>query len=162
PAWGGSTRLPRLIGEENAAEVILKGKLYSAPEALRLGLVDQVVPRDKLLEAARKKLAEGKRPAPKISQPKAKTPVPADSKSARRESRIAGPGSRERRKDLCRCGQARPGRRRKSEARPGPHCCFDCTDGIARCRVYHRGRFGKDRHQERDFQRALDAGRRED
>src|SRR5438132_8378055 len=28
PAWGGSTRLPRLIGEDNAAEVILKGKLY--------------------------------------------------------------------------------------------------------------------------------------
>src|SRR5262249_11859315 len=27
PAWGGSTRLPRLIGEENATEVILKGKL---------------------------------------------------------------------------------------------------------------------------------------
>src|SRR5213078_1330089 len=33
PAWGGSTRLPRLIGEDNAAEVILKGKLYSASEA---------------------------------------------------------------------------------------------------------------------------------
>src|SRR5436305_10496281 len=44
PAWGGSTRLPRLIGEENAAEVILKGKLYSASEAFKLGLVDEVVP----------------------------------------------------------------------------------------------------------------------
>ena len=30
PAWGGSTRLPRLIGAERAAEVILKGKHYSA------------------------------------------------------------------------------------------------------------------------------------
>ncbi len=28
PAWGGATRLPRLIGAEKAAEVILKGKLY--------------------------------------------------------------------------------------------------------------------------------------
>lgn len=61
PAWGGSTRLPRLIGAEKAAEVILKGKLYSAPEALRIGLVDEVVSQEKLLEAARKKLASQKR-----------------------------------------------------------------------------------------------------
>ena len=37
PAWGGATRLPRLIGPEKAAEVILKGKLYSAAEALSSG-----------------------------------------------------------------------------------------------------------------------------
>src|SRR5262249_44063264 len=61
PAWGGSTRLPRLIGEETASEVILKGKLYSAPEALKLGLVDDVVAREQLLDVARKKLGEGKR-----------------------------------------------------------------------------------------------------
>ena len=42
PAWGGATRLPRLIGPEKAAEVILKGKLYAAQEALKLGLVDEV------------------------------------------------------------------------------------------------------------------------
>ncbi len=56
PAWGGATRLPRLIGPEPAAEVILKGKLYSAAEALKLGLVDQVVPQEKLLETARANL----------------------------------------------------------------------------------------------------------
>jgi 3-hydroxyacyl-CoA dehydrogenase / enoyl-CoA hydratase / 3-hydroxybutyryl-CoA epimerase len=61
PAWGGATRLPRLIGADAAAEVILKGKLYGAAEALKLGLVDEVVPRDQLLATARKKLAEGKR-----------------------------------------------------------------------------------------------------
>src|SRR5215472_5382790 len=61
PAWGGSTRLPRLIGEDNAAEVILKGKLYSAADALKLGLVDDVAPREQLLDAARRKLAAGKR-----------------------------------------------------------------------------------------------------
>src|SRR5438034_3410639 len=61
PAWGGCTRLPRLIGVEKAAEVILKGKLYSAQEALKLGLVDEVARRDQLLDVARKKLAEGKR-----------------------------------------------------------------------------------------------------
>src|ERR1700747_616257 len=61
PAWGGCTRLPRLIGAEKAAEAILKGKLYSAQEALKLGLVDETAPRDQLLERARKKLREGKR-----------------------------------------------------------------------------------------------------
>src|SRR5882724_864750 len=61
PAWGGCTRLPRLIGVEKAAEVIAKGKLYSAEEARKLGLVDWVAPRDKLLELARKKLGDGKR-----------------------------------------------------------------------------------------------------
>lgn len=81
PAWGGSTRLPRLIGEENAAEIILKGKLYSAAESLKLGLVDEVVPREKLLEAAKLKLSAGKRTAAKKSAP-AKTAAPADPKSA--------------------------------------------------------------------------------
>src|SRR6184192_2435621 len=61
PAWGGCTRLSRLIGVEKAAEAILKGKLYSAQEALKLGLVDEVARRDQLLDVARKKLAEGKR-----------------------------------------------------------------------------------------------------
>src|ERR1700747_2928347 len=42
PAWGGRTRLPRLIGEDNAAEVLLKRKLYSADDALKLGLVDEI------------------------------------------------------------------------------------------------------------------------
>jgi 3-hydroxyacyl-CoA dehydrogenase/enoyl-CoA hydratase/3-hydroxybutyryl-CoA epimerase len=67
PAWGGSTRLPRLLGADVAAEVILKGKLYGADEALKLGLVDEVTTREQLLGAARKKLGEGKR---KASAPK--------------------------------------------------------------------------------------------
>jgi 3-hydroxyacyl-CoA dehydrogenase / enoyl-CoA hydratase / 3-hydroxybutyryl-CoA epimerase len=61
PAWGGCTRLPRLIGAAKAAEVILKGKLYSAQEALKLGLVDEIAPRDQLLDRAREKLRAGKR-----------------------------------------------------------------------------------------------------
>src|SRR6266566_3630726 len=76
PAWGGCTRLPRLIGADKAADVILKGKLYSAQEALKFGLVDEVVPRDQLLDLARKKLRDGKRkpsPTPKIDQ---EIPVP--------------------------------------------------------------------------------------
>src|SRR6202162_2797182 len=61
PSWGGSTRLPRLIGAERAAQVILKGKLHSAREALKLGLIDEVAPRNQLVDLARKKLREGKR-----------------------------------------------------------------------------------------------------
>jgi 3-hydroxyacyl-CoA dehydrogenase/enoyl-CoA hydratase/3-hydroxybutyryl-CoA epimerase len=83
PAWGGSTRLPRLVGEENAAEVILKGKLYSAAEALKLGLVDEVVPREQLLVAARRKLGDGKRTPVKLPASTSKTPAAGDPKSAR-------------------------------------------------------------------------------
>ncbi|MGZ5024136.1 MAG: 3-hydroxyacyl-CoA dehydrogenase NAD-binding domain-containing protein [Chthoniobacterales bacterium] len=71
PAWGGTTRLPRLIGIDAAADVITKGKLYAADEALKLGMVDEVVAREQLLEAAKKKLASGKRKA---------TQAPASSK----------------------------------------------------------------------------------
>src|SRR6266705_6180841 len=69
PAWGGCTRLPRLIGAAKAAEVIFKGKLYSAQEALKLGLVDEIAPRDQLVERARKKLGEGKRKPSAASNP---------------------------------------------------------------------------------------------
>src|SRR5438552_3433967 len=64
PAWGGCTRLPRWIAAEKAAEVILKGKLYSAQEALKLGLVDEIASRDQLLNLARTKLRGGKRKPP--------------------------------------------------------------------------------------------------
>src|SRR5437879_6318532 len=61
PAWGGCTRLPRLIGASDAAAVILKGKLYSAQEAFKLGLVDDVAPQDQLLDSARQMLRTEKR-----------------------------------------------------------------------------------------------------
>jgi len=86
PAWGGATRLPRLIGPEKAAEVILKGKLYPASEALQLGLVDEVVSQEKLLEAARQKLDSRKRVPPEgrasarlvsIEAPRSLNPAPA-------------------------------------------------------------------------------------
>lgn len=64
PAWGGTTRLPKLIGLEAAAEVILKGRLYSADEAQRLGMVDEAVSQSELAAAARAKLRSGKRQAP--------------------------------------------------------------------------------------------------
>ena len=53
PGWGGTQRLPRLIGKTKAMEWILTGDVYSAQEALRLGLVNQVVPQDQVLKAAK-------------------------------------------------------------------------------------------------------------
>src|SRR5213595_2159279 len=46
PAWGGSTRLPRLIGLPKALDVILGGKTPAARQALKYGLVDDLAPRD--------------------------------------------------------------------------------------------------------------------
>lgn len=52
PGWGGTVRLPRLIGADNAIEWIAAGKEARAEEALKVGAVDAVVPADKLREAA--------------------------------------------------------------------------------------------------------------
>jgi 3-hydroxyacyl-CoA dehydrogenase/enoyl-CoA hydratase/3-hydroxybutyryl-CoA epimerase len=82
PAWGGCTRLPRLIGPERAAEVILKGKLYSAPEALKLGLVDEIVPRDQLVDLARRKLRDGKRKPSPVAKIDKKIMAPRESGNA--------------------------------------------------------------------------------
>ncbi len=78
PAWGGATRLPRLLGLEAAAEVILKGKLHSAEEALRIGLVDEIVPRDQLLDAARRKISQGKRERPRAPHSEVQVPFPKE------------------------------------------------------------------------------------
>jgi 3-hydroxyacyl-CoA dehydrogenase/enoyl-CoA hydratase/3-hydroxybutyryl-CoA epimerase len=53
PGWGGGVRLPRLIGGKAAAEHILKGALVPAAEALRSGLVDDVVPAAELKTRAK-------------------------------------------------------------------------------------------------------------
>ena len=49
PGYGGTQRLPRLIGKGAALKMILTGEAISAAEALRLGLVDEVVEPDQLL-----------------------------------------------------------------------------------------------------------------
>jgi methylglutaconyl-CoA hydratase len=48
PGAGGTQRLPRLIGEARAKELILLGRRISATRAAEIGLVHQAVPRDKL------------------------------------------------------------------------------------------------------------------
>jgi enoyl-CoA hydratase len=53
PGYGGSQRLPRLVGESAALKLLLTGQIIDAAEALRIGLVDEVVPADRLLERGR-------------------------------------------------------------------------------------------------------------
>jgi enoyl-CoA hydratase len=61
--YGGTQRLPRLVGKGRALEMLLTGEMVDAQEALRIGLVNRVVPREKLLSEAeallRKMLANG-------------------------------------------------------------------------------------------------------
>jgi enoyl-CoA hydratase len=52
PAAGGTQTLPRIIGRGRALEILLTGRWVNADEALRIGLVNRVVSRDKLLETA--------------------------------------------------------------------------------------------------------------
>lgn len=61
PAWGGCTRLPRLLSVPKALDIILGGKTVSARHALKLGLIDEVVPREHLVSAARGWLKRGQR-----------------------------------------------------------------------------------------------------
>jgi enoyl-CoA hydratase len=53
PGYGGTQRLPRLVGRSAALRLILTAEMIPAAEALRIGLVDEVVPAAALLEAAR-------------------------------------------------------------------------------------------------------------
>jgi len=53
PGYGGSQRLPRLVGRGRALQLLLTGEMIDAQEALRIGLVNKVVPAGELLDAAR-------------------------------------------------------------------------------------------------------------
>jgi enoyl-CoA hydratase/carnithine racemase len=52
PGYGGTQRLPRLVGKGLAMQMVLTGEMISAQEAYRIGLVNEVVPADKLIARA--------------------------------------------------------------------------------------------------------------
>lgn len=60
PGSGGTQRLPKLVGLQKALDMILTGKQLRAVQAKKAGLVDEVVPRSILLEAAVKRALKGK------------------------------------------------------------------------------------------------------
>ena len=64
PAWGGCTRLPRVVGLQKALDMILTGKTLDARRALKTGLVDAAIPAaifdETALRFARSKLGEPK------------------------------------------------------------------------------------------------------
>lgn len=59
PGWGGCVRLPKLIGVARALEMIMSGKILSAKEAQKYGLVNVVTESDKLLPEAMRVAREG-------------------------------------------------------------------------------------------------------
>jgi len=58
PGFGGTVRLPRIIGADNAMTWITTGKEHRAEEALKIGAIDSVVAPDKLLTSAVKMLEQ--------------------------------------------------------------------------------------------------------
>jgi len=53
PGFGGTQRLPRLIGKARAKELIFTGEMIDAKKAYEFGIVNKVVPQDKLLDEAK-------------------------------------------------------------------------------------------------------------
>ena len=50
PGWGGTQRLPRIIGKGNATELIIGGDMIDAHDAYKIGLVNKVFPLEDLLD----------------------------------------------------------------------------------------------------------------
>lgn len=62
PGWGGTQRLVRMVGVPNAKKLVMLGDRMKSDEALKMGLVDKVVPYEKLKDEARalaQRLCEG-------------------------------------------------------------------------------------------------------
>jgi enoyl-CoA hydratase len=66
PGAGGTQILPRLVGEKKAKEMIFTGRLITASEALQIGLINQMVPHDKLQETTDNLIAELLKRSPAI------------------------------------------------------------------------------------------------
>jgi enoyl-CoA hydratase len=58
PGYGGTQRLPRLVGRNLAKEMVLTGEMITAQRAYEIGLVNRVVPKADLMNAAREAAAK--------------------------------------------------------------------------------------------------------
>src|SRR5712671_4664456 len=58
PGYGGTQRLPRLVGRGRALQLILSGAMINAQEAYRIGLINEIVPRTGLITRAEAILAQ--------------------------------------------------------------------------------------------------------
>ena len=64
PGWGGTQRLPRLVGKTLAKEMVFTGKMIDAQTAYQRGLVNKVVPPEQLMDAAKEMAKELANKAP--------------------------------------------------------------------------------------------------
>ena len=123
PGWGGSTRLPRLIGIAEALDLILTGKTVAGRKALKLGLVDALLP-----DAALPRRGARLRPAS------------ASAEAAARRQRRRLQGAAPRKEPAGPQGGLRPGAQEDPGADPRP------LPGAA---ARHRGGAGGDRGRPR-------------
>jgi len=85
PGWGGTQRLPRLVGKARAKELVYTGKIIDANTAFQWGLVNKVVPAEELMKAAKgfvKELADKAPVALKVAKSLIERGTDIDLKSA--------------------------------------------------------------------------------
>src|ERR1044071_7004523 len=58
PGYGGTQRLPRLVGKGIAMQILLTGEMISAKEAHRVGLVNEVVPAERLIRSEERRVGK--------------------------------------------------------------------------------------------------------
>ncbi len=78
PGFGGTVRLPRLIGLAPALGLMTSGQTVSPKEALRLGIVDEVVPREALFAAAKRLLLSRPKDRPNLRPDRSAGDSPQD------------------------------------------------------------------------------------
>ena len=82
PGGGGTQRLPRLIGYTNSLPILMEGKPITVTEAKNIGLIDECVPEEQLLQIAKDRILEGRVPS---NQPWDDTETPSTGNPSNKE-----------------------------------------------------------------------------